>query len=98
MILVFRVTPNAKKTELTSWDGVQVGLRLHAPALENKANEALVAFCADFFQLPKTSVQLVRGHQNRTKQIHLPLPILFVHEKLTQAVRPRRQLPTDGNG
>jgi len=40
-----------------------------APAVENKANKALVAFIAKELSLKKNKVQIFRGEKNRRKTV-----------------------------
>jgi len=63
------VQPGAKKSEL---DGVRDGrlkIRLQAPAVENKANKALIAFVADLLGLKKSCVALESGEKSRAKTL-----------------------------
>jgi uncharacterized protein YggU (UPF0235/DUF167 family) len=41
------------------------------PALENRANEALVELIADAAGVPKSAVLVVRGHKSRTKTLRV---------------------------
>lgn len=44
-------------------------LRLAAPAVEGKANEALVEFLAGYFGVPKRNVRIVSGLKSRQKRV-----------------------------
>jgi uncharacterized protein len=53
-----RVQPRASKNEVAGvMDGV-LKIRLQAPAVENRANEALCAFLAELLKRPKSAVRL----------------------------------------
>ncbi len=69
--LAVRAQPGAKKTAITGIYGegvaAQLKIAVHAPPIEGRANEALIAFLADLFDLPKSSVQLVTGELSRSK-------------------------------
>lgn len=44
-------------------------LRLAAPAVEGKANEALVEFLAGYFGVPKRNVRIASGLKSRQKRV-----------------------------
>ena len=65
------VQPGAKKSEL---DGVHDGrlkIRLQAPAVENKANKALVAFIAKTLGIKKNRVVIEHGDKSRAKTLFI---------------------------
>jgi uncharacterized protein (TIGR00251 family) len=66
-MLKIRVIPNAKKTEFSGYREDELVMRLHAPALEGKANRAAVEYMAKFFDVSRTSVLLVSGEKSRHK-------------------------------
>jgi len=68
-LLRVAVTPNAPRTQA---DGLHDGclrVRLHAPPVDGKANDALVAWLAAELGLPRRGVQLLRGDTARRKQL-----------------------------
>jgi len=44
-------------------------VRLHAPPVDGKANQALVAWLADTLGIAKSQLELVRGQTSKRKQI-----------------------------
>lgn len=48
-----------------------VKIRLQAPAVDNKANKALVAFVAKLLNMKKSQVAISAGHANRRKLLAL---------------------------
>lgn len=48
-----------------------VKIRLRAPAVDNKANKALVAFIAKILNMKKSQVTIESGHSNRRKSLAL---------------------------
>ncbi|MGB6689514.1 MAG: DUF167 domain-containing protein [Terracidiphilus sp.] len=69
--LAVRAQPGAKKTAITGIYGegasAQLKVAVHAPPIEGRANEALVAFLAETFSLPRSAVELVSGASSRSK-------------------------------
>lgn len=69
--LAVRAQPGAKKTAITGVYGeeaaAQLKIAVHAPPLEGRANQALIAFLADTFSIPRSAVQLTTGELSRSK-------------------------------
>lgn len=65
------VQPGAKKTEMAGWHGDRLRLRIQAPPVDGKANEALVRFVADACDLPRRDVTVERGETDRRKTLRL---------------------------
>lgn len=69
--LAVRAQPGAKKTVITGVYGegaaAQLKIAVQAPPLEGRANQALIAFLAETFDVPKNAVELVTGELSRSK-------------------------------
>ena len=46
-------------------------VRSQAPAVENRANEALIEFLAQLLKTPKSAVRILSGDRSRTKRIEI---------------------------
>ena len=46
-------------------------IRLQAPALEGRANEALCEFLAEILKRPKSAVRILAGDRSRTKRVEV---------------------------
>jgi uncharacterized protein len=69
--LRFHVVPNAKIDSVVVEHGGAIKIRLRAPAVEGKANAALIRFLAEQLKLPRHSIVLERGHTSREKLIRM---------------------------
>jgi uncharacterized protein (TIGR00251 family) len=69
VILEVHVQPGAKLSEFAGRHGDRIKIRLAAPAVENRANEALVAFLAGHYGVPKRSVRIASGLKSRDKRV-----------------------------
>ena len=73
--LAVRAQPGAKKSAITGIYGegvtAQLKIAVHAPAIEGRANAALMAFVAEMFGLPKNGVELISGDTSRSKVLLL---------------------------
>jgi hypothetical protein len=76
--LEIHAQPGAKRTEVAGvYDqGTQMRLkiRIAAPAVKGRANDALVAFLAASFGVPQRNVTLVRGETGRRKTLRIESP------------------------
>lgn len=64
-----RVQPRASRDEVAGIIDGALKVRLQAPALENRANEALVEFLAAVLKRPKSAVRILSGERSRNKKI-----------------------------
>ena len=63
-----KVIPGAKKTFLKEEHGI-CKIYLQAPAVEGKANKALIDFLAGHFQVKKHQIEIIKGLHSRIKTI-----------------------------
>jgi hypothetical protein len=61
------VQPGARRSEVAGRHGDRLKIRIAAPALDGRANDALVAFVADHLRVPKARITLVKGERSREK-------------------------------
>ena len=66
-----RVQPRASKDEVAGEIGGALKVRLQAPAVEGRANEALIEFLAQLLKTPKSAVRILSGDRSRTKRIEI---------------------------
>jgi len=76
LTLELHCQPGARRTEVVGWHGDALKVRLAAPPIEGRANEALVAFLAASFGVPRRNVTLIRGETGRMKTVRIAAPIL----------------------
>lgn len=69
--LTLHVQPGAKQTTVAGLHGDALKIRLAAPPVEGRANEALLRFIADFFKVPLRNVELKQGGQSRHKRVEV---------------------------
>jgi len=67
--LTLHIQPGAKRSEVAGLHGDALKIRLAAPPVEGRANEALLRFIADSFEVPLRQVELLRGAQSRHKMV-----------------------------
>lgn len=65
------VQPGAKRSELAGMYQDSLKIRLAAPAVDNKANTALVEYVAALLGLKRSQVVLETGHASRGKTLRI---------------------------
>ena len=71
VIFAVRVQPRASKDEIVGEMAGAIKIRLQAPALEGRANEALIEFLAELLKTPKGAVRIVSGERSRVKRLEI---------------------------
>jgi uncharacterized protein len=66
-----RVQPRASREEIVGTVEGALKIRLRAPSVENRGNEALVEFLAGLLKTSKSAVRIRSGEQSRTKRIEV---------------------------
>lgn len=69
--LTLHIQPGAKKTEFAGLHGDALKIRLAAPPVDGKANDALIRFIAETLKLPKSAVNLKSGQTSRRKVLEV---------------------------
>lgn len=72
--LAVRVQPGARRSEVIGTHGDALRVRVAAPAVDGKANEALVEIIAAHFGIHRRMIAISRGHTSRSKVIEITVP------------------------
>ena len=70
-VLTVKATPRACRSEIAGADPEWLRVRLQAPPVDGKANEALTLLFAATFGVSKRAVELVSGDTSRLKRVRL---------------------------
>jgi uncharacterized protein (TIGR00251 family) len=70
-ILRFHVVPNAKMNKVIGEHGGAIKIKLRAPAVEGKANSALISFLADELNISQRAIVMEQGLRSRHKLIRI---------------------------
>jgi uncharacterized protein (TIGR00251 family) len=86
--IAVRVTPRASKNEIVGIlnDGT-VKIRLTAPPVEGKANDALVKFLAEVLDVAKSRIDIVAGATGRDKLVSvLDMDAGDLHQRIIEHI------------
>ena len=66
-----RVVPNAKINKVVGEHGGAIKIKLRAPAVEGRANSALISFLADELNISERAIVTQQGLRSRDKLIRI---------------------------
>jgi uncharacterized protein len=71
VMLAVHVQPRAGRTAVVGRHGDALKLRVAAPPLDDRANDATVALIAELLDVPASAVQLAAGARSRVKRLRV---------------------------
>jgi len=71
MKLSITIKPNAKVSQIKKQEAHTWQIDIAAPAVDGKANTALIKFLAKHFSVPQSNVQILHGKNARQKLIEI---------------------------
>jgi uncharacterized protein len=84
-----KVHPRARKNAVTGVVGDALKLALTAPPVEGRANQAVIDFFADLFQIPRASVTIASGATSRNKVVRITGLSRMAVEQRLMAILPK---------
>jgi len=70
MRIAIKVVPNAKQEKIVE-EGGKFKVYLTAPAVEGKANKALIQFLAEHFKTKRNKISIIKGEKSREKVVEI---------------------------
>lgn len=70
--LSVKIKPNAKKAQILDIKEERLNIAIQAPPIDGAANKALIEFLAKTFDLPKSTIEIIKGINGRYKLIKIP--------------------------
>jgi uncharacterized protein (TIGR00251 family) len=71
MRISVKVKPNSKQEKVEKLSDTMFIACVKSPAQEGKANAAVVKLLSEYFDIPKSTVIIARGHKGRDKIIDI---------------------------
>ena len=68
ILVNIKIVPNSSKNDIVIEDEF-IKIKITAQPIENKANKALTEFLSKKIKLPKTSIEIVKGHTSKEKTL-----------------------------
>lgn len=71
VILRVRVVPASSKNEVVGLHDDRLKIKLKAPPVDGKANEALILYLSEVLNVKKIHISLIRGQTSRSKDLEI---------------------------
>lgn len=71
VVFQVRVQPRASRDEIAGVIEGALKVRIQAPAIENRANEAVCEYLATLLKTPKSAVRILGGERSRMKRVEI---------------------------
>ena len=71
MIIRIRVIPNSDENEVVGRIGSVVRVKVAAPEINEAANNVLISYLAEFFEVKTKSIHIMRGEKAREKMVQI---------------------------
>ncbi|MBI3591724.1 MAG: YggU family protein [Candidatus Melainabacteria bacterium] len=68
-ILNIYVIPRSSKSEIVGIYNDSLKIKLKAPPVDNAANEELIKFLSEKLKIPKSKIEIVKGHGQKRKVV-----------------------------
>lgn len=75
LVLRLRVQPRARQPGVGTIQGDRLRIRIAAPPIDDKANEALLTLLARDFELPRRALTITHGAHGQLKTVTLVAPL-----------------------
>ena len=85
MLIRVRIVPNVFRDELAGQTNGVYKIRLTAPAIEGRANDALIRFLAKKIDIAPSQISLIKGHTSKHKTLEILAPDKTVEAALSEA-------------
>ncbi|MGC3991265.1 MAG: DUF167 domain-containing protein [Chthoniobacteraceae bacterium] len=87
--LSLQITANARRNEIVGWLGDRLKVKVHAPAVDGKANRELLEFLAETLGVKPGDLEITHGAHAKSKTIRVQsLDEKILREKLATLVQP----------
>ncbi|MFV0341163.1 MAG: DUF167 domain-containing protein [Parachlamydiaceae bacterium] len=74
VVIALKIVPKAHRHEILGWENDELKVRLKAVPEKGKANDALLRFLAEKFDIAPSRITLVSGAVSRHKRVRISGP------------------------
>lgn len=71
IVLSVRVAPRASRSEIAGAHDNALKIRIAAAPVEGAANAELIRVLAEFFEVPKSAVEIIGGKTSKLKRVRI---------------------------
>lgn len=70
-ILNIKVIAGAKKNSIEEYKGEIIKIKINKPAVEGKANKAIIEYLSEILNIPKNNISILKGEKNSLKSLQI---------------------------
>jgi len=74
LLLICHIQPRAKETSISGIYDDKLKIRVNAPPVDNKANQQIISYLANEFDVKKSNITLISGQHHRDKKFLIKTP------------------------
>ena len=72
ILIKVKIIPNSSKNDIIIENDI-IKVKVTAQPVENKANKALIELLSKKFKIPKTNIEIVKGHTSKEKTLSVKI-------------------------
>lgn len=92
ILLRIKVTPKSSTNKIYGVENGMLKIRVTSPPDKNLANEAVINVVSKAFDLSKSSIEIIKGHQSRQKTLcFLNQSLNFIEKQLEKILNQMQQ-------
>lgn len=84
--LIVYLQPGAKRNQIAGKHGDYFKIKVKARAVDGAANRALIEFLSEIFDIPQSSMNIIRGEKSRMKTVRIERDQVFVDKAIDKAL------------
>ena len=73
LILNLKVNPRSSKSEIVKIDEKNYTIKVKNPPIEGRANREVIEVLADYFKVPKSQIEIIKGLTGSHKTVKMIL-------------------------
>ena len=66
-----KVIANAKNNSIEQFDKEILRIKINKPAVDGKANKAIIEYLSKIFSVPKSYITILKGEKNSVKDLYI---------------------------
>lgn len=63
------VIPNAPRSQIVGEYNSQLKIKIKAPPVDGKANQAIIEFFSELFEIPQKDLEILKGDKSKSKTL-----------------------------
>lgn len=80
LVLAIHLQPGSARDTLAGIHGERLKIKVTAAPIDGRANDHLIRYLAGVFDVPRSRVDLLAGHNSRSKRVRIRRPVRFPDE------------------